>query len=140
MLLADHVSQALSSIYGERFGISNPEWRVLALLGELGALTSTEIVRRGRMHKTKVSRTVSELESRGLVSRRVSQVDMRVAHLSLTTQGRALYERIVPLAAEFAEGLADGVGEDDMEALERALEAITEQAEKLAERLSRNDG
>ena len=64
---ASLVSQALSSIYAERYGIGVPEWRVLVTLGEFGIMTGKAIGEHSHMHKTKVSRAVALLEKRKLV-------------------------------------------------------------------------
>lgn len=140
MLVAEKVSESLARIYGTRFGIGNPEWRVLSCIGEGGTMTSTEIGRRGRMHKTKVSRAVSELESKGLLSRRVSQSDMRVAHLSLTPQGRATYDQIVPFANTFADDLISALSEDERRVFEKAVETLMARAEEVASRLEAEKG
>ncbi|MGL4974910.1 MAG: MarR family winged helix-turn-helix transcriptional regulator, partial [Bosea sp. (in: a-proteobacteria)] len=95
------MSRALGRIYGARFGIGIPEWRVIAQLGEFGKLTSRAVGEMSQMHKTKVSRAVSELESRGLVERSENRDDRREAFLTLTGPGRKIYEQIVPLALAF---------------------------------------
>lgn len=128
VMLADEVSQSLSRIYGRRHGLANPEWRVLAALGQHGGMTATEIGRNSRMHKTKVSRAVAELERRGLLVRTASQADLRVLHLALTDAGRAVYDDIIPLAVEFATDLASGLSPDDAAALDRLLSALMARA------------
>src|SRR5712692_3377659 len=40
-VVASLVSQALSRIYAERYGIGVPEWRVLVTLGQYGLMTGT---------------------------------------------------------------------------------------------------
>lgn len=139
MLVAERVSESLARIYGRRFGIGNPEWRVLACIGESGVMTSTEIGRRGHMHKTKVSRAVSELESKGLLSRRVSQSDMRVSHLSLTPQGRAIYDHIVPFASAFADDLMSVLSEEERRVFEKAVDTLMARAERVAARLETDE-
>ncbi len=133
IVLAEQVTHSFARIYGRRFGISNPEWRVMAVLGEANVLTSTDIVHRGRMHKTKVSRAVSDLEGKGFLTRRTSQTDMRVAHLSLTPRGRALYEQIVPLAESFSDRLTSELDQEEQAILHRAVEVLTSRAGTVAE-------
>ncbi|WP_435370010.1 hypothetical protein, partial [Acinetobacter baumannii] len=55
-VLASIVSQGLSGIYAKRYGIGDPEWRVMATLGQFGAMTAKDIGGHSHMHKTKVSR------------------------------------------------------------------------------------
>lgn len=133
MMLADEVSQSLARIYGSRHGLANPEWRVLAALGQHDRMTATQIGRNSRMHKTKVSRAVAELERRGLLVRTASPADLRVLHLALTDAGRAVYDDIVPLAVEFAADLASGLSPDDAVALDRLLSALMARASASAD-------
>ena len=83
-LLATEVSQTLARVYGKQFGISIPEWRVLATLGQFGVMTARDIGIHSRMHKTTVSRAVAALEKRQLIARRANRSDMREAFLALS--------------------------------------------------------
>lgn len=135
-VVSEHVSQSFARIYGERYGIRNAEWRVISALGESGTMTPTEIGRRCRLHKTRVSRATAELESRGLISRRTSDHDMRVAHLNLTGKGRAMYEEIVPLAEAFVEGIVAELTDTQYKVLGEVLENLASNADKIARQVS----
>src|ERR1700683_5615190 len=78
------VSQALSRVYSQRYGIGIPEWRVLVTLGQYEVMTGKAVGAHTHMHKTKVSRAVAQLEQRKLVVRRANRADLREAFLSLT--------------------------------------------------------
>ena len=65
-VVASLVSQALSRVYADRYGIGVPEWRVLVTLGQFGMMTGKAIGAHSHMHKTKVSRAVALLEKRKL--------------------------------------------------------------------------
>lgn len=132
VMLAEQVSQSLSRLYSDRYGITNPEWRTLAALGQFGTMTSTEIGRHSRMHKTKVSRAVAELEAKGFVSRETSRADMRVAHLTLTPKGIETYRRLVPLALQFGDRLAGGLSAEETLVLERVLTSLMERSDEIA--------
>ena len=127
--LADTIIRSFAGIFGPRFGITHPEWRIVAALGTLGSMTSTDIGQFARLHKTRVSRTVSELEAKGLLSRRTSEVDMRVAHLSLTARGRSLYDEMVPLALAFDREISADLTAQEREDFLRILDRITARAE-----------
>src|SRR6202035_16899 len=102
-VVASLVSQALSRIYVDRYGIGVPEWRVLVTLGQFETMTAKAVGAHSHMHKTKVSRAVSELERRKLVVRRENRADRREAFLSLTAAGRAIYQDLAPGALAFAQ-------------------------------------
>jgi DNA-binding MarR family transcriptional regulator len=131
-VVASLVSQALSRIYADRYGIGVPEWRVLVTLGQYGMMTGKAIGSHSHMHKTKVSRAVALLEDRKLVMRRANRADLREAFLALTPAGRAMYDDLAPIALDFANRLAEAVDSADRAAFERAVDSLTERAARLA--------
>ena len=135
-------SQALSSIYAERYHIGVPEWRVLVTLGQYGTMTAKAVGEHSHMHKTKVSRAVALLERRKLVTRRANRADMREAFLSLTPAGRAIYEELAPTALEFVDRLGKDISAADRTVFERVLTQLIERGGALAGEASgrRNSG
>jgi DNA-binding MarR family transcriptional regulator len=125
------VSQALSRIYVDRYGIGVPEWRILVTLGEFETMTAKAIGAHSHMHKTKVSRAVTALEKRKFVTRRENRADRRETYLSLTPAGRAIYRELAPDALEFARRLFETVDAADRAAFERAIDRLTEHARLL---------
>src|SRR6185312_7074740 len=75
-VLSSVVSQALSQVYANH-GLTMSEWFVLMTLGERSPATGKAVSATLRMHKTKVSRIVSSLLERKLISRRFNQADLR---------------------------------------------------------------
>jgi DNA-binding MarR family transcriptional regulator len=89
-------SKHFSQVYRAEFGLTVPEWRVLATLGHHGTATASAIGRDSAMHKTKVSRAVASLQQRRWVVRATDEADRRLEHLSLTPAGRAAFDRLAP--------------------------------------------
>ncbi len=131
-VVASLVSQALSRIYATRYGIGVPEWRVLVTLGQYGEMTGKAIGAHSHMHKTKVSRAVALLETRGLVTRRANRTDMRESPLSLTPAGREIYRDLAPIALAFAQRLVAPLAAADRETLDRVLKVLTDRSTDLA--------
>jgi DNA-binding MarR family transcriptional regulator len=104
-VLASLTSNALAQIYAERFGLTIPGWRVLATLGQYGVRTARDIAAHGVMHKSTISRAVSNLEERGLITRKPNPDDRREELLEHTPAGAAIYEALVPEALQFEERL-----------------------------------
>ena len=125
-------SRSLARIYGEHFGIGIPEWRVIAMLGEFDKLTSRDIGEHSRMHKTKVSRAVTELESRGWVLRSENRADRREAFVALSQPGRRIYEQIVPMALAFEQRMMAGISEEDSKTFENVLALLIERGRLLS--------
>ena len=97
--LAGSVSQYLAGICRERFGLDMPQWRVMAIVGG-DACTAQSIAARTRMHKTRVSRAIAELEARNLIERAAAGPDRRERQVRLTKAGQRMYGELVPLALE----------------------------------------
>lgn len=131
-LLATEVSHTLARAYGERFGITIPEWRILATLGQFGSITAREIGLHSRMHKTTVSRAVSALEKRKLILRRPNKEDMRESFLAMTERGREIYFEIVPMARSFADSLCEGLAPEERSALESLINRLQERVLQIA--------
>ncbi len=105
--LGNRMSQELGEIYASRFGISIPEWRVIAHLSQHRGVSVREIYARVAMDKAKVSRAAARLELVGLVEKNINPADRRLVELKLTDAGRALFAEIAPLALAYeAESLA----------------------------------
>jgi DNA-binding MarR family transcriptional regulator len=107
--LAVAVSEYLSAIYRDRFGLGIPEWRVLVTVGPRRGCTAQYIAASTRMHKTRVSRAVAALARRGCIARAPSASDGREVRLKLTPAGRRIYSALVPLALERERTLLSGI-------------------------------
>jgi DNA-binding MarR family transcriptional regulator len=123
--LAEDVSRNFSKLYRDRFGLTRPEWRLLATLGQYGTMTATAVGQHSAMHKTKVSRAVAALAQRHWLIRTPDEADRRIEHLRLTSAGVAAYREMVPLAHAFEAKLLAALPEADREA---ALRLITQLA------------
>ena len=105
------VSTRVADAYRAKFGLRIPEWRVMAVLGDSGALTQRELTSATLMDKVAVNRACKALEDRGLAARQANERDGRSHHLELTKEGRAMHGRIMPLALEMEARLFDSFTE-----------------------------
>src|ERR1700761_1758598 len=97
-ILSNRASDAIARHYSDRFGLSVPEWRIIAVLGQSPGMSAREVAARTAMDKVQVSRAVASLVDARRVKRDEDRVDGRVTRLSLTPKGRAIYDDVVPLA------------------------------------------
>ena len=104
-VLSNRVSQGIAATYEERFGLSVTEWRVIAILGRYPGISATEVAQRSAMDKVAVSRAVRRLLDQRRIRREASATDRRARHLWLSSDGRAVYDEIVPAALEYEHGL-----------------------------------
>ena len=94
------VSETIASAYQALFGLSIPEWRLIAVIAEDAGITQQQVGRRTRMDKVTVSRATIALVDRGLVERQPHASDRRSQSLHLSAAGRALYAQVAPKALE----------------------------------------
>lgn len=109
-----------------RLGI--PDWRVLALLGEVESMALRDLRQRTWMDKGQVSRVVSDLVARGLVSRRPDPRHNRRQIVAITALGRQTFEAIMPVARRMLCDLLSGLPLDERDHLFGALGSLEEAA------------
>ena len=125
-VVAGRISRGFARRYGARFGLSNPEWRILAHLSQEDAVSVRDIHERADLEKSKASRAAARLQDAGLISKRANQTDRRLVELSLTEKGRAVMAELIPLARDYeAEVLAE-LAPEDRAALDRTLASLKE--------------
>ena len=125
---AARVSRGFAARYRTEFGLSIPEWRVLAHLAQSGAVSVREIQARVDMDKSKVSRAATRLESAGLIAKRANAADRRLLDMTLTAAGRALMARILPVADAYQAEVLATLG-PDADPFRRALARLREMEE-----------
>ena len=108
----------------EAHGLKIPGWRLLAALysrdgqriGELATTISLEV--------WSVSRLATILEERGLIRRQRESRDARAVDVSLTEQGRALVETIIPIARDYEAIPLRGFSDREKQQLRDLLERV----------------
>jgi DNA-binding MarR family transcriptional regulator len=113
------VSTRISQSYRKRFKLKVAEWRLIAIL---------DIGKAGELDKITVSRAASALLKRGLVAQDRNPEDGRSHFLSLTAEGKALYEQIVPAAKGMEEALLAKFSAEDRARLVSLLRQIEDAA------------
>ena len=125
------VSTNIARIYEKRFGVSIPEWRVIAVLGRYPGLSAVEVADRTLMDKVAVSRAVTKLIKNGRIDREFADADRRRSILNLSKHGRAVHNEIAPLALQFERELLQDISEQDYETFSTVLEQLLDKARKL---------
>lgn len=127
----NRISGALSRHYAERFGISIPEWRVIANLGRAPGLTANDVVERSAMDKVTVSRAVAALEAKGLLERVRDDGDKRKSRLTLSEKGATVYAEIAPLALGFERDLLTALTADEAAQLDRIIDKLNAKMDRI---------
>jgi len=130
-VLSNTVSSALAGAYARRFGLTIPEWRVIAVLARAPGLSAAGVAERTAMDKVAVSRAVTGLTRSGRVRRLLATSDKRRSVLSLTARGRAVYRRIVPLALAYERRLLAEMSPAEKLQFEELLSRLQDRARRL---------
>ncbi len=125
-VLSNRISQAIADLYEQKFGLTVPEWRVVAVLGEDPGLSANDVAERTAMDKVAVSRAVSKLLETGKVARKFAKEDKRRSVLSLTDLGRDIYENIVPMALAYEAALLAELDPEQRMKLSAILDKLSE--------------
>jgi DNA-binding MarR family transcriptional regulator len=123
-VLTNLVSNAIAGTYRERFGLSIPEWRVLAVLANSADLSAAEVAQRTAMDKVAVSRAVSSLLQSARLERRMARADRRRSVLRLTAAGRHVHAEVAPFALAYERSLLRPLARAERVALDRALDIL----------------
>lgn len=115
------------------YGLRTTELRILNILDHAGSVSINEISRRAYVDKAWISRTVRDLEERGLVRREANSSDARKTHALITPKAQALLDGIRPGARKSEERVFEGIDEKrfkrEMDLLLANAEALLEQAQ-----------
>lgn len=127
------VSDTIARTYRSLFGLSIPEWRLVAVVAETGGLSQGAIGGRTRMDKVTVSRAAIALVERGLLARGAHPGDKRSHLLTLTDAGRELYAAVAPKALDLERRVFEGFTPDELEGFVGMLRRIDAAALGLGE-------
>jgi DNA-binding MarR family transcriptional regulator len=130
-VLSNTVSSAIAAAYFMNFGLSIPEWRVMAVLAANPGLSAAEVTARTAMDKVAVSRAVGALLAAGRLHRTTAPADRRRTHLALTRAGERVYARVVPMALEYERSLVAPLSRRDRAALDRLVRVLLGRAVEL---------
>ncbi|MEM7271473.1 MAG: MarR family transcriptional regulator [Actinomycetota bacterium] len=106
-----------------RYGVARSEWRVIAVIHELGELPVIGLADAALSPQPTVTNALRRLEQRGLVRRTPGEVDKRQRFVSLTPAGTELAAALIAEARRLeAEQLADA---GDLSELMDRLRSLT---------------
>lgn len=104
-ILSNRVSTIIASTYKDKFALSVTEWRIMAVLAEYPGVSADEVSVKTQIEKSILSRAISKLLRRKLITREFDADDRRRSILALTDTGLAVYDEIVPLSQRYEQHL-----------------------------------
>lgn len=131
-VLTNLVSGAIADVYEQRFNLTIPEWRVIAVLARHPGLSAAEVSAHTRMDAVAVSRAVTRLLRASRIRRSIAADDRRRSVLRLSAAGEAVYREIAPIALSYERSLLEVLAAAEITALDSILGKLTARAQSLA--------
>ena len=106
------------------YDITLPMWRVLGSLAEKKEQTVGDLLLATSLEQSTLSRTLSALENRGLIAKKINLDDGRTISIALVARGRALTQRLQPHWDDAHTSLVSGVSKRDLETFIRVVDQL----------------
>lgn len=130
--IADRTGQLRIS---RQFGLNLGEWRVLGVIHALAPVTLATLARELYLDKGQLSRTVSILIDRGLVSHSANPQDRRQTFFELTADGRHLHDGVLAFTIDRNLKLMGTLNVREQAELVRLLDKVTATAARFFDEL-----
>lgn len=108
----------------KEYDVTPEQWAVLNRLWEKEGLSPKELAELTSKDLPTTVRILSKLEKKGLITRRVNPEDSRAYLISLTSEGRELRDKLIPLAFEALDKAFKGIDKKQIEEVKIVLNKI----------------
>lgn len=125
-MLSSDLSDSLATVY-KSYGLTMPEWRVLATLGNATSLTSKYIAVATRLDKVKTSRALQQLASKQLIVRETNENDKRAINISLSAEGVRTYNALTPLVTNWQTDRLENITDDEYHIFLKVINSLSQQ-------------
>lgn len=113
-------------------GLSQARWLALLHLHRLGdGISQIALAQSIGIEGASLVRILDDLESRGLVERRIDPKDRRARHLILTPAGAVAMQNVDVIASRLRHELLDGLDDSALHQLQFAIDRILDNAGRL---------
>jgi DNA-binding MarR family transcriptional regulator len=119
MALTDALDAELAPL-----GITAAQYVILVLLAEAGPGPASDLCRSVSYDQGAMTRMIDRLEKKGLVRRARCADDRRRVNLELTSEGKAVYPKLLAGAANVQNRLLRGFAKPEVRALEALLQRM----------------
>ncbi len=121
--VARKIQKHYNNAFG-KFGITIAQSFILFALQEEDGLNVKTLAERLIIESSAITGLLDRLERERLVVRHVDPEDRRAFRIFLTPAGRALAEKVLPIASEFNEALKSGFDEREQETFRKLFQAV----------------
>ncbi|WFU34421.1 MarR family transcriptional regulator [Bradyrhizobium brasilense] len=128
-LIASRLGSFIAPMYEERYELTMPAWRSLAVIARHQPLTAAQLATLTSSDASKVARAIDLLVRRGLIHRDLDKADRRRASLRLSAEGRKVYKDIEKFVVRVERKLMAALDPHEVEVLRRSLDKLDHQLE-----------
>jgi DNA-binding MarR family transcriptional regulator len=122
--LATLLRRSASLLYRRELGLSQVEWRILAIVGDEAPLTLGALAEILGLDKGQLSRGVTVLVKRDILSRTPDPRNSREMHIALAPHGQQTFEAMIALALERNRELGAGLSRAEVALLLATLDRL----------------
>jgi DNA-binding MarR family transcriptional regulator len=122
--IANKLSNSATSAYQRNFGVNVTEWRIMTQLALEPGIPASRICQVIGFNKGPISRTLTVMQKRGLVTIRTDPNDGRTHSISLTAKGRGIHDKVIVVALEREKRLLSCLKADEREMLIELLRRL----------------
>lgn len=127
-----YLANRVGTVIADRFGadalarhrLSIAMWRVMAVLASRGGQRQIDLADLTSIDSSTLSRLVSRLVQRGLVTRTRSTRNNREVAVELSAKGTTLVGRLIPIARDYEAAAIAGLLPRDLAVLKRCLRQV----------------
>jgi DNA-binding MarR family transcriptional regulator len=129
--LATLLRRSANLLYRRELGLPEVEWRILAIVGDHAPLTLAALVEILGLDKGQLSRGVTALVRRRLLTRTVDPQDSREVRIALSPHGEETFNALIGLALNRNRDLVAGLSGAEVAALLAVLEQLVANAKAM---------
>ena len=131
LTLANLLRRSAAQVYRRELGLSQIEWRILAIVGDQAPLSLSGLVTILGLDKGQTSRGVTSLVGRRVLTRSSDESDSREIRIDMTPRGRELFGSLMTLALARNRNLIVGVGKAELATIFTELDRLIENAKSM---------
>lgn len=129
-VLSELAKGVASGLYEAECDVTLRDLRVLRFVGMQPGISLGPLIELTYLERTLVSKLVTTLANRGLLTRSTGSTDARVIHLHLTRKGEATVRKCERIGKMFDERLMSVLSAEEKRVLFHCVEKLTEHVEE----------
>jgi DNA-binding MarR family transcriptional regulator len=123
-ILATLIRRAISEIYRENPGLTEPEWKVLTTIAHMGPLPSGDIGLHMTLDRMAISRALARLIKLKLVARAPFERDQRMTEVKLSSHGERVFSALARQATAIEEAILKPLSNAEVRDFLRLIDKI----------------